>query len=170
MGAILALAVAAAALGYSTIVALGIMLIAAGTLFIRRAALWPWSRREQLRTTRPAEAPFHLLPLGILGTALAIGIAVDVVVVKGDIERMNTVFKLYLQAWVFLSLAGAYAVWYLGFVKGFFTRIRLAKGVWLTGLALLLASSAVYPGQQRAAAKYGNRQVCVDKCRTRRSV
>jgi uncharacterized membrane protein len=85
------------------------------------------------------------LPLGLLVTALAIGSAVDIVVVKGDIERMNTVFKSYLQAWIFLSLAGAYALWYLGFVKGFFMRIRVAKGVWLIGFALLVASSAVYP-------------------------
>jgi uncharacterized membrane protein len=70
---------------------------------------------------------------------------VDIVVAKGDIERMNTVFKSYFQAWIFLSIAGAYALWYLGFVKGFFLRIRVAKGVWLTGLALLVAGSAVYP-------------------------
>lgn len=144
-GAILTLAIAAMALGFSTMVPLGMMLIAAGALLIRRTELWPWSRRELLASTQPDEAPFHLLALGLLAIALAIDIAVDVVVVKGDIERMNTVFKLYLQAWVFLSLAGAYAVWYLGFVKGFFTRISVAKGVWLTGLLLLLASSAVYP-------------------------
>jgi YYY domain-containing protein len=143
-GAAFALAVSAALLGYSTIVALGGMLVVALTLFIRRTAPWPWSRREGLQSTVGDGAPFHLLPLGLLATALAIGIAVDVVVMKGDIERMNTVFKSYLQAWIFLSLAGSYALWYLGFVKGYFTRIRVAKGLWLTGLALLVASSAVY--------------------------
>ena len=141
-GAIAALALAAALLGYSTIVALGGMLVVALVLFIRRTVPWPWSSESRGESDG---APFHLLPLGLLATALAIGIAVDIVVVKGDIERMNTVFKSYLQAWIFLSLAGAYALWYLGFVKGFFLRIRVAKGVWLTGLALLVASSAVYP-------------------------
>ena len=143
-GGALTLALALALLGYSTIVGLGGMLIIALVLFARRTTPWPWSQRGQ-STPESDGAPFHLLPLGLLATALALGIAVDIVVVKGDIERMNTVFKSYLQAWIFLSLAGAYALWYLGFVKGFFLRIRIAKGVWLTGLALLVASSAVYP-------------------------
>jgi len=146
-GAALAFALAAALLGYSTIVALGGMLMVALVLFVRRTAPWPWSResRGDSQSSAPDASAFHLLPLGLLATALAIGIAVDIVVVKGDIERMNTVFKSYLQAWVFLSLAGAYALWYLGFVKGVFLRIRVAKGVWLAWLALLVAGSAVYP-------------------------
>ena len=32
--------------------------------------------------------------------------------------RMNTVFKFYLQAWVMLSCAGAYALWWLASSKG----------------------------------------------------
>jgi YYY domain-containing protein len=144
-GAVVAFALAVALLGYSTIVALGGMLIVALVLFARRTAPWPWSRGERASDAQPDASAFHLLPLGLLATALAIGIAVDIVVVKGDIERMNTVFKSYFQAWIFLSIAGAYALWYLGFVKGFFLRIRVAKGVWLTGLALLVAGSAVYP-------------------------
>jgi YYY domain-containing protein len=146
-GAALTLALAAALLGYSTIVPLGGMLIVALVLFVRRAVPWPWAGESHGNqpTSESDGAPFHLMPLGLLATALAIGIAVDSVVVKGDIERMNTVFKSYLQAWVFLSIAGAYALWYLGFVKGFLLRIRVAKGAWLTGLALLVASSAVYP-------------------------
>ena len=146
-GAVVALGLAASLLGYSTIVALGGMLIVALVLFVRRTAPWPWSResRGDVQASTPDASAFHLLPLGLLATALAIGIAVDIVVVKGDIERMNTVFKSYLQAWIFLSIGAAYALWYLGFVKGFFLRIRVAKGVWLTGLALLVAGSAVYP-------------------------
>ena len=139
------LALAAALLGYSTILVLSCMLIVAMVMFIRRTALWPWPRYGDSLLSESDGRAFHLLPMGLLVTALAIGIAVDIVVVKGDIERMNTVFKAYLQIWIFLSLASAYALWYLGFVKGFFMRIRVAKGFWLVGFALLVASSAVYP-------------------------
>ena len=64
---------------------------------------------------------------------------------KGDIDRQNTVFKLYLQAWLFFSLAGSYALWHLGFVRGWFTRLRLVTAAWTAGLLVLLTASAVYP-------------------------
>ena len=139
------LALAPALLGYSTILVLSCMLIVAMVMFIRRAAPWPWPKYGDALLNESDGRAFHLLPLGLLVTALAIGIAVDIAVVNGDIERMNTVFKAYLQIWIFLSLVSAYALWYLGFVKGFFLRIRVAKGFWLVGFALLVASSAVYP-------------------------
>lgn len=70
---------------------------------------------------------------------------VDILVMKGDIDRQNTVFKLYLQAWVFFSLTGAYALWHLGFVRGWFTRLRPLTGLWTVGLVALLLASSVYP-------------------------
>jgi YYY domain-containing protein len=46
--------------------------------------------------------------------ALAVGIAagVDIVTLKGDLERMNTVFKFSLQAWQLYALGSAFAAWY----------------------------------------------------------
>jgi YYY domain-containing protein len=46
--------------------------------------------------------------------ALAIGIAAgtDVVTLKDDIVRMNTVFKFLIQAWQLFALASAFAAWY----------------------------------------------------------
>lgn len=48
--------------------------------------------------------------------ALGFGIAggVDVVGVQNDIQRMNTVFKFWLQSWQYFALAGAFAVWQVG--------------------------------------------------------
>jgi len=54
--------------------------------------------------------------------------------------RMNTIFKLYYQAWVLLAVASAYGVYYLS------RRLRgVAYGLWMAGFLLLLATSLIYP-------------------------
>lgn len=51
--------------------------------------------------------------LMMIGTALVLTLAVEVVVLVGDIGRMNTVFKLYLQAWTLLTVSTAAAFGWL---------------------------------------------------------
>lgn len=77
--------------------------------------------------------------LALTGIAFALGIGVDLITIQGDINRMNTVFKFYLQAWVLFSLASGFALWRL-------LRWRWAgKRMWLTGLAILLVATSIYP-------------------------
>ena len=64
----------------------------------------------------------------------------------GAWERMNTVFKLYYQAWILLSAAAGYAIFHMlklrdGAVGG---KLILTR-VWLLALVVLLACSAYYP-------------------------
>ena len=54
--------------------------------------------------------------------------------------RLNTVFKLYYQAWVLWSIAGAYGAWRLCNQTG-----RLARIVFTCCLGLVIAGSMVYP-------------------------
>ena len=63
-------------------------------------------------STRP-DAPQTVFALLLALTAFSIVIGVDIYRVEGDIDRMNTVFKFYLQVWVLLALASAYMLWRL---------------------------------------------------------
>ena len=106
---------------------------------------------------------YSAIPLILLGMALSIGIGVDFVRLNGDIGRMNTLFKLYLEGWVLFSLAAGYMLWYLG-DRGWLSRIWSwdgwgAKLAWTGILAILLASSLIYPilGAKASPALSANR-------------
>ena len=78
-------------------------------------------------------------------TAMAalIAFGVDFVTVQGDIGRMNTLFKYYLEVWVLLAIAAAYLLWRLG--TSWLPQIRPAiAAAWLTVLALLIGASLIY--------------------------
>ncbi|MGE5595592.1 MAG: DUF2298 domain-containing protein, partial [Hyphomicrobiales bacterium] len=55
----------------------------------------------------------RLLVTALFVAAFGISAGVDVVNLKNDIVRMNTVFKFGLQAWQLFALASAYAGWYV---------------------------------------------------------
>ncbi|WP_322795246.1 DUF2298 domain-containing protein [Tepidiforma sp.] len=64
---------------------------------------------DELRQPRP-DLPRLLVSL-LSALAFAIAAGVDVVTLKNDIVRMNTVFKFGLQAWHLFALASAFAAW-----------------------------------------------------------
>lgn len=92
---------------------------------------------------RPGLEPPQRFILALLTLALALLVAPEVLVLKGDIGRMNTVFKLHFEAWLLLGLAGT------ALLPALFSRLartgpklRLAG---MAGLLLLVASALVYP-------------------------
>ena len=93
-----------------------------------------------------ADAP-HLAFLALLvGVSLALVIGLDVVRVEGDIDRMNSVFKFYLQVWVMLALASAYLLWRMAHTKRVpWLRLGLGKKAWLAALGVLILSASIYP-------------------------
>ncbi len=92
------------------------------------------------------ETPVTLFVSLMAGTALALVLGLDLFRVEGDIERMNSVFKFYMQVWVLLALAAAYMVWRM-FASDMFNGARPwgYRYVWAGGLAVLLISASVYP-------------------------
>ena len=66
----------------------------------------------------------------------------EVIVLQGDIGRMNTVFKFYLQVWLMWGVAAAAA---LAWMVPRLWRWRQGRGLWLGVLAVLLFFAALYP-------------------------
>ena len=94
---------------------------------------------------RPDAAPLGFaLTLALIALLLVIGL--DFFRVEGDIDRMNSVFKFYLQVWVMLGIASAYLLWRLFQARrSSLARITRARQAWLVALALLVIGAAIYP-------------------------
>ena len=80
--------------------------------------------------------------LFLVGTGLALTLMVEVIVVRGDIGRMNTVFKFYLQVWIFFGISAAAALgWLWSELKLWLPSYRI---VWKVAFTLLVASATLY--------------------------
>jgi YYY domain-containing protein len=93
---------------------------------------------------RPALPDVKRLVLFFIGTGMALTLLVEVVVLKGDIGRMNTVFKFYLQAWTLLSISAAASfAWLLSIIeKKWSAGLKIA---WQMGISILIAIALLFP-------------------------
>jgi len=80
--------------------------------------------------------------LMMIGTALVLTIAVEMVVLVGDIGRMNTVFKLYLQGWTLFAVSAAAA---FGWLLNAFPHWNATwRNVYQIGMAALLTGAFLF--------------------------
>jgi len=82
--------------------------------------------------------------LFLIGTGLALTLVVELIVIEGDVGRMNTVFKFYLQAWTMLSLgAAAGLIWIIHSVLNEWLPKR--RSAWLILMTLITGAVLLYP-------------------------
>ncbi|MGH2461789.1 MAG: DUF2298 domain-containing protein, partial [Chloroflexota bacterium] len=89
-------------------------------------------------------APEDCLLIFLFATGLALAIGVEQVTIDGDVGRMNTVFKFYLQIWVLWGVASAVAIVRTG------ERLRALRAgwvrwAWVAVVGTFIAMAAVYP-------------------------
>jgi YYY domain-containing protein len=124
-----------------------VLIAVAAMLMVRVEIAWlvlpvaAWAAVLLLRRGQPDGKRAALF---LIGSGLFLTLMVEVVVLRGDITRMNTVFKFYLQAWSMLSLAAAAGLaWLLPAVQ------KRWGAVWRTGwqafLVALVFGTALFP-------------------------
>ncbi len=138
-----ALSIAVALLGLTW---LGVLFAAPALLLLlpllSGAALLTWRLRRL--------PPRLLLPLLWAGLALALSVMVELVTVRGDIGRMNTVFKFGMHTWTLFALAAAVALPWMWQVLGRDLRnserhVRIGTYLWRGTTVVLILAALVYP-------------------------
>jgi YYY domain-containing protein len=116
-----------------------------GMLWIGVHIAWlvlPLAAWAGLLLFRPGLRDAKRVVLFLFGTGLLITLMVEVIVVVGDIGRMNTVFKFYLQVWTLFAVGAAAAFgWLLAEMPAWNPRWRFA---WQVLFSLLVVSAAVF--------------------------
>jgi YYY domain-containing protein len=104
----------AVALLSAVLVAAGVLAIGSELAALLALALAPVLALIGLELRRLTAGGAELtLVLGLVALALAIAVGVEFITLQGDIQRMNTVFKFYLQTWVLLATAAAFGGWWI---------------------------------------------------------
>ena len=92
---------------------------------------------------RPGQSDAKRAVLFMTGTALALTLAVELIVLRGDLGRMNTVFKFYMQAWTLFSLSAAAAlIWLLPAINRWRSNWSSA---WQAAAVTLIGCAALFP-------------------------
>jgi YYY domain-containing protein len=91
-------------------------------------------------STAKADNHSAVFSLILIFTALLLTYGTEFVYVRDSFDsRMNTIFKLYYQSWVFLAVASAFGVYWIARRKGF------GRYIWLGSFGVLLLSCLYYP-------------------------
>jgi YYY domain-containing protein len=81
--------------------------------------------------------------LVMVSGGLLLTLMVEVIVLVGDIGRMNTVFKFYLQVWTMFSISAAASFGWLLIASAQW--LRSWRTAWQVGVILLVFSAGLYP-------------------------
>ena len=132
--------------GWLLLIALALFPIILLLLFLRGYLIAPFVLTlvviSGLLGLRPNLPPARRIALILIASALGLTLFVEIFVLDGDIGRMNTVFKIYMQVWLILSVvSGATAVWVTATIQ---TKPRL-RTVWQVSLGALLFAALLYP-------------------------
>jgi YYY domain-containing protein len=119
--------------------ATGLLIVKGYSVALLVIPLMVWCGLLILQPGLPEEKRVVLVLTGI---GVALTFFVEIVVMRGDISRMNTVFKFYLEAWEMFSLAAAAALaWILVDVPSWLPGWRRS---WTLVLSILVFSAAFY--------------------------
>jgi YYY domain-containing protein len=133
LGWLLVLGVAAVA-GLAALLTLG---VAIGWL------VWPLLVMAGLLLLRRDVEPGRRFALLAVGLGLGLTLVVELVTLKFDLGRMNTVFKFYFVAWALLGVVAAAGLWWRAADRS--ARRSWATGLWWVVAISLLAGAAVFP-------------------------
>jgi YYY domain-containing protein len=134
---------------YTTLIKIALALLVALTLLLQFVlnvkVAWlafPLAAWALLLMLRPGQPDAKRLVLFMVGTGLVLTLAVEFIVLVGDIGRMNTVFKFYLQVWVLFAVSAAAGFGWL--LEEFDQWSENWRTLWYTTATLLFAGALLY--------------------------
>ena len=117
------------------------VLVLAGALSLLLLAL---AREVESSKRSDDERLGHVFALALAATAALLILGSEFIYIQdGFSSRMNTIFKLYYQAWLLLSIAGGFALYELA--RGWRPPQIAWRAVWTGGVAVVLLAAFIYP-------------------------